>query len=214
MDSPIRLGKIWDVDRNRMNIPIGVMSGMLLPCYACRDPECKVSCIFRSFLQCSVNWVVKTDVCCIQLFLNCPGSSRMAERVWKKLCGRKEATEAQFNCHESLQEFFHWLNGSLIKLLVRGHVQKNSRPPLLFHICSGSAEFIRSKNLAYSIWKIEGVKVMRNPQLIDVGVEKSCKMNCFKYTKNITPKSPQSLPAFIVTDFISFTALLFNQQTS
>lgn len=77
---------------------------------------------------------------------------------------------------------------------MRGRVQKISGPRVLFHICSGSAEFIRSKSLAYSIWKIERVKVMRKPQLIDVGVEKSCKMNCFKYTKNIPLKSHKTFP--------------------
>lgn len=64
------------------------------------------------------------------------------------------------------------------------------------------------------MWKIEGVKVMRKPQLIDVGMETSCKMDCFKCTKNVSLPSTQSLPAFMVPDFISFTALLFNQQTS
>lgn len=106
----------------------------------------------------------------------------------KEIVWRKEATEAQFNSRESLQEFFRRLHGNRIKLLVRSHVQKNpSRPPFLFYICTGSVEFIREKNLAYSMWKIEGVKVMRKPQLIDVGVEKSCKINCFKYTKNMAP---------------------------
>lgn len=42
------------------------------------------------------------------------------------------------------------------------------------------------------MWKIEGVKVMRKPQLIDVGVETSCKMDCFKCTKNVFPPAPKA----------------------
>lgn len=90
------------------------------------------------------------------------------------------------------RNFFHRLNGNWIKLLVRGCVQKISGPCVLFHICSGSVKFIRGKSLAYSLWKIGRVKVMRKPQLIDMGVEKSCKMNCFKYTKNSPPKSRET----------------------
>lgn len=107
--------------------------------------------------------------------------------------GRKQQ-KPNWTLMKVYRNFFHWLNGNWIKLLVRGCVQKISRPRVLFHICSGSAEFIRSKSLAYSIWKIERVKVMRKPQLIDVGVEKSCKMNCFKYTKNIPLKSHKTFP--------------------
>lgn len=41
------------------------------------------------------------------------------------------------------------------------------------------------------MWKIEGVKVMRKPQLTDVGTETSCKMDCFKCTKNVSPQLPK-----------------------
>lgn len=124
MVSPIRVSRIWDADRISVDIAGRMFS-------ACRDPAANICCTLRSLVQGSVNWVVRTAVCSIPLLPNCP-------RGWKrgiKETGRKEVTEAQFNSHGRLQEFFRQLHGNWIKLLVRSHVHKT--PDLLF--CSTSA---------------------------------------------------------------------------
>lgn len=183
------------------------LGGCSVPGSACRDPAANVCCTLRSLVQGSINWAVRTAVCSIPLLPNCPqGWNRGV-----KECGRKEVTEAQFNSHGSLQEFFRLLHGNWIKLLVRSHVHKT--PDLLFYICTGSVKFTRNKNLVYNMWKIEGVKVMRKPQLIDVGVETSCKMNCFKYTENVSmPQHPK--PSCIHSPWLhQFHSITFQSAT-